>query len=52
MLGKVEGKRRRGPQRINTVDMSLSKYQEIVMDREAWQAADHEITKSWTQLSI
>ena len=59
MLGKVEGKRRRGPQRIrwldgitDSADMSLSKYQEIVMDREAWQAADYEITKSWTQLSI
>ena len=52
-LGKIEGKRRRGQQRMkwldgitNSVDMILSKLQEIVKDREAWHAAGHEITKS------
>ena len=57
MLGKAEG-RRRGQQRIrwldgitDTTDMSLSKLQEIVKDREAWHAAVHWVTKNWTRLS-
>ena len=56
--GKIEGRRRRGQQRIrwlngiiDSVDMSLSKLQEMVKDREAWHAALHWVTKSWTQLS-